>query len=86
MKRENMKRLYAKDNYGNLIWIRTLIDNPNTLFITNFIRHITDDITPTNKYKLNLCTHEIENLGQDIMNGEEESLAFIDFIQHPVYE
>lgn len=84
VKRENMKRLYAKDNYENLIWIRSMVDNPNTLFITNFIRHITDDIMPVNKYKLKLDTHEIENLGQDIMDGEEESLSFIDFIQHPV--
>ena len=85
MKRENMKRLYAKDNCENLIWIRTMESDPNTVFITNILNHITGDIMPVNKYKLNLITHELENLGQELMqNAEEEALSFIDFTQNPV--
>lgn len=85
MKRENMKRLYTKDNCENLVWIRTMNDNPNTAFITNILKHITGDIMPVNKYKLNLNTHEVENLGQELMQDvEEEGLSFIDFIQNPV--
>lgn len=85
MKRENMKRLYAKDNCENLIWIRTMESDPNTVFITNILNHITGDIMPVNKYKLNLITHELENLGQELMqNVEEEALSFIDFTQNPV--
>lgn len=85
MKRENMKRLYAKDNCDNLVWIRTMESDPNTVFITNILNHITGDIMPVNKYKLNLITHELENLGQELMqNAEEEALSFIDFTQNPV--
>ncbi len=85
MKRENMKRLYTKDNCENLIWIRTMETDPNTVFITNILNHITGDIMPVNKYKLNLITHEIENLGQELMQYvEEEALSFIDFTHNPV--
>lgn len=85
MKRENMKRLYTKDNCENLIWIRTMEADPNTVFITNILNHITGDIMPVNKYKLNLITHEIENLGQELMQYvEEEALSFIDFTHNPV--
>lgn len=84
MKRENLGRLYTKDNYKNLVWVRTMVDEPNTIFITNILKHITGDITPINKYKLNLCTHEIENLGQELMQDvEEEASSFLDFINHP---
>lgn len=85
MRRENMKRLDTKDNCENLIWIRTMEADPNTVFITNILNHITGDIMPVNKYKLNLITHEIENLGQELMQYvEEEALSFIDFTQNPV--
>lgn len=85
MKRENMKRLYTKDNCENLVWIRTMESDPNIVFITNILKHITGGITPVNKYKLNLITHEIENLRQELMQyAEEEALSFIDFIQNPV--
>lgn len=85
MKRENMKRLYTKDNCENLVWIRTMESDPNIVFITNILNHITGDIMPVNKYKLNLITHEIENLGQELMTHvEDEALSFIDFIQNPV--
>lgn len=84
MKRENQGRLYTKDNYENLVWVRRMVDNPNIIFITNILEHITGDITPINKYKLNLCTHEIENLGQELMQDvEEEALSFLDFTHHP---
>lgn len=85
MRRENMKRLDTKDNCENLVWIRTMEADPNTVFITNILNHITGDIMPVNKYKLNLITHEIENLGQELMQyTEEEALSFIDFVQHNV--
>lgn len=85
MKRENMKRLDTKDNCENLVWIRTMESDPNTVFITNILNHITGDIMPVNKYKLNLITHEIENLGQELMQYvEEEALSFIDFTHNPV--
>ena len=85
MRRENMKRLDTKDNCENLIWIRTMEADPNTVFITNILNHITGDIMPVNKYKLNLITHEIENLGQELMQYvEEEALSFIDFVHHNV--
>ena len=85
MKRENMKRLDTKDNCENLVWIRTMEADPNTVFITNILNHITGDIMPVNKYKLNLITHEIENLGQELMQYvEEEALSFIDFTHNPV--
>ena len=85
MKRTNVKRLYVKDNCENLVWIRTMESDPNIVFITNILKHITGGITPVNKYKLNLITHEIENLRQELMQyAEEEALSFIDFIQNPV--
>lgn len=85
MKRTNVKRLYVKDNCENLVWIRTMESDPNIVFITNILKHITGGITPVNKYKLNLCTHEIENLRQELMQyAEEEALSFIDLIQNPV--
>lgn len=85
MRRENMKRLDTKDNCENLVWIRTMEADPNTVFITNILNHITGDIMPVNKYKLNLITHEIENLGQELMQYvEEEALSFIDFTHNPV--
>lgn len=85
MKRTNVKRLYVKDNCENLVWIRTMESDPNIVFITNILKHITGGITPINKYKLNLITHEIENLRQELMQyAEEEALSFIDFIQNPV--
>lgn len=85
MKRTNVKRLDTKDNCENLVWIRTMEADPNTVFITNILNHITGDIMPVNKYKLNLITHEIENLGQELMQyTEEEALSFIDFVQHNV--
>lgn len=85
MKRTNVKRLYVKDNCENLVWIRTMESDPNIVFITNILKHITGGITPVNKYKLNLITHEIENLRQELMQyAEEEALSFIDLIQNPV--
>lgn len=85
MKRTNVKRLYVKDNCENLVWIRTMESDPNIVFITNILKHITGGITPVNKYKLNLITHEIENLRQELMQyAEDEALSFIDLIQNPV--
>lgn len=32
MKRENQGRLYTKDNYENLVWVRRMVDNPKYNF------------------------------------------------------
>lgn len=83
MKKENIKQIYSKKNYVNLIWMRIMESDPNKLQITNFLREqTTNKLFAANKYVININTKAIEDkdLRRNIVMAQNESRQFIEFM------